>query len=173
MSTISTERPRLASHMTRTRFLHIEDSLDRGKLRFFIGAFAKGQGANATAYAFMDLDDARVLLGDMAWGKPVNFVDHKGGMDGNNSVMSRTLKIQTREDKLWINIENGPGEQMIDNAFPQGRFAVKPRGAPTAEISIPLTIYEARKLAHACLAYLHAWDVVRMLGINQQEPGER
>ncbi len=56
------ERPRIFSHLTKTRFLHIEDALANGKkLRFFVGSFERGHGANATAYAFLDVDDARVI----------------------------------------------------------------------------------------------------------------
>jgi len=147
-----TERPRIFSHMTRTRFLHIEDSLGRGKLRFFIGSFEKGHGANNTAYAFLDVNDARVIMSDMSWGKSFDFVDHKGGMDANQVAIARMLKIQVKEDRVWIEVQNGPGHQL-----PEG--AVKPNGKPFTEISIPLTIFEGRKMAFACLAYLHAWDV--------------
>ena len=157
------ERPRIFSHLTRTRFLHIEDSLERGKLRFFIGSYERGKGTGdqGTAYAFLDVDDARVIMSDLAWGKVIKFVDHKGGKDGNGVTISRVLKIDTthapghgaaEDDKVWINVQNGAGQELGDGA-------VKPRGKPSAEISIPLTVFEARKLGFACLAYIHAWDV--------------
>ena len=149
------DRPRIFSHLTRTRFLHIEDSLERGKLRFFIGSFERGKGSSGTAYAFMDEEDARVVFSDMAWGKPMEFNDFKGGKSGDG-IISRVLKIQTKADKTWIQVQNGPGENPGDGA-------IKPKGKPSVEISIPLTIFEGRKLAHACLAYLMAWDVSRML----------
>jgi len=151
------ERVRVFSHISKTRFLHIEDSLSRAKLRFFIGSFEKGQGASSTAYAFLDLDDARVIMSDLAWGKPVNFVDHKGGLDAGSIAVARVLKIQTKEIQVWIQVSNGPGQQL-----PEG--AIKPAGQPSAEISIPLTIFEARKMGFACLAYLQAWDLGKMLG---------
>jgi len=157
MMSTATARPRVFSHMTKTRFLHIEDSLGRGKLRFFIGSFEKGHGANNTAYAFMDVDDARVVLNDLAWGKPVIFIDHKGGIDSNQVAISRVLEIQTKDEKVWIEVHNGPGHEL-----PEG--AIKPSGKPFAEISIPLTIFECRKLAFACLAYLHTWDVRKVAG---------
>ena len=156
------DRPRIFSHLTKTRFLHIEDSLERGKLRFFIGSFERGQGAVEMAFAFMDVEDARVVLSDLSWGKAVDFVDFKGGRDNNQVIMSRVLKIQTtpaKDDqdnlfvgagKIWIEIQNGPGEELSGGA-------IKPKGKPSVAISIPLTIFEGRKLAHACLAYIHAW----------------
>jgi hypothetical protein len=154
------DRPRIFSHLTRTRFLHIEDSLERGKLRFFIGSFERGQGSNAVAYAFLEVDDARVLFSDMAWGKPVDFTDYKGGKDSNGGAISRVLKIQTQEKQTWIQVANGPGQRLNDGA-------IKPLGKPSVEISVPLTIFEGRKLAHACLAYLQAWDVGKVISVQR------
>jgi len=145
------DRVRIFSHITRTRFFHIEDSLERRKLRFFVGSFERGHGANNTAYAFLDVDDARVVMNDLAWGKQVDFVDHKGGMDANQLAVARVLKIKTKEERVWVEVHNGPGEEMFEGA-------IKPVGKPYAEISVPLTIFEARKMGFACLAYLQAWD---------------
>lgn len=162
------DRPRIFSHLTKTRFLHIEDSLERGnpgeeltrianfrrgKLRFFIGSFERGQGAVEMAYAFLDVEDARVVLSDLSWGKAVDFIDFKGGKDGKGMLSSRVLKIATKADKVWIDLQNGPGEELSGGG-------VKPKGRPTVEISIPLTVFESRKMAFATLAYLHGWDVL-------------
>ena len=169
------DRPRMFSHLTRTRFLHIEDDLGHAKLRFFIGSFERGQGAVSMAYAFMDVEDARVVLSDLSWGKPVDFSDFKGGRDSSNMLSSRVLKIQTtpaKDDqdnlfvgagKIWIEIQNGPGEELSGGA-------IKPKGKPSVEISIPLTIFEGRKLAHACLAYIHAWDVQKQIAAVGSDP---
>lgn len=143
--------------MTRTRFLHIEDALDRRKLRFFIGEYEQGRGSSATAFAFLDVDDARVVLSDLSWGKKMDYYVHRGGPDGTGAVIARMLKIQLKDQKCWVEIKNGPGELT-------GLHIVKPNRSPlTVDISIPLTVMEARRLAHACLAYLAAWDVVCML----------
>lgn len=131
-----------------------------------MGSFEKGQGANSTAYAFMDVNDARVVMSDLSWGKLIDFVDFKGGKDGNGAVISRVLKITTRADKVWIELQNGPGEE-----FSEG--AIKPKGKSLAEISIPLTIFEARKLAFTTLAYLHAWDILRALRAQHLYDGHK
>jgi len=112
------------------------------------------------AHAFLDVADARVVLSDLSWGKPVDFVDFKGGKDSQDNVISRVLKIHRRDDKVWIQVRNGPGEESYGGV-------VKPVGKPTAEVSIPLTVFEARKLAFAALAYLHSWDVLRALRVQQ------
>jgi hypothetical protein len=157
------DRPRIFSHITKTRFLHVEDSLERRKLRFFIGAFEQGRGAFATAYTFLDVEDARVILSDLSWGKPVNFVDHKGGIDALGVAVARVLKIQARESQVWIQVANGPGQQL-----PEG--AIKPIGQPSAEISIPLAVFDGRKLGFACLAYLQAWEAASFKLPNASRP---
>ncbi len=107
--------------------------------------------------------DARVILSDLSWGKPIDFIDHKGGIDASQAAIARVLKITAREDKLWIQVVNSPGQ-----ALPEG--AVKPAGQPYAEISIPLTIFEGRKLGFACLAYLQAWEVAKMIIVSPAPP---
>jgi hypothetical protein len=161
------ERRRIFSHLTKTRFLHIEDSLSLGKLRFFMGAYERGKGIGemGTAYAFMDLLDARVVLSDMSWGKAVEFVDFKGGKNGDGDLIARALKIQTREAKYWIQLQNGPGQSV-------GEGIIKPVGGAGTEISMPMTIFEGRKLAHACLAYIAAWDVFGLQTMPHRENGD-
>ncbi|MCP4536017.1 MAG: hypothetical protein GY832_02625, partial [Chloroflexi bacterium] len=155
-------RKRLYSHVTRTRFLHLEDALSIGKIRLFAGEYRKGNGASATAHHFLDLDDARPLLADLSWGKKVEFTDYKGTTNGDGP-QSRVLKIKANGDKIWLEIQNGPGELV-------GQGAVKPKGKPTAAVSIPLTVWESRKLAHACLAYIRAWETTHLLDVAPTPP---
>jgi hypothetical protein len=150
-----TDRPRIASHLTKSRFLHIEDSLELRKLRFFIGSYERGAGAGSTAFAFLDLDDARVVLNDLAWGKQMDFSDYKGSQNAT-VITSRVLKIQVQDAKCWIQVQNGPGTMV-------GPGAVKPNGKPTAEISIALSTFEARRMALACLAYIQSWEICERL----------
>jgi hypothetical protein len=57
-------RVRIYSHMTQSRFLHIEDSLKIGKLRLFAGNYRRGHGMAEKGHAnhFIDLADARVIF---------------------------------------------------------------------------------------------------------------
>jgi hypothetical protein len=146
------ERYRIHSHMTRSRFLHVEDALDIGKLRLFAGEYVKGQGAQATAVHYLDVADARVLLSDLAWGKAVDYCEFKGSANSGEPT-SRVLKVKTNGDKVWFRLENGPGEVI-------GQGAVKPKGNSESVVNVPLTIWEARKLAFTALAHLDAWEVV-------------
>jgi len=161
-------RTRIFSHITRTRFLHLEDSLDIGKIRFFIGQYKRrdrgGDGAEAVAFHFLDLDDARPLMADLSWNKATDFVDFKGTANGGQP-QSRVLKVRGPKDgKYWLEIANGPG-QII------GEGAVKPAGDPDASISIALSIWEARALALACIEYMSAWRVAAMIGTGSRTAG--
>jgi hypothetical protein len=64
-STPTLTRVRIYSHITQSRFLHVEDALAIGKLRLFAGNYRKGQGMDKQGYAhaFVDIADARVIFG--------------------------------------------------------------------------------------------------------------
>lgn len=152
-------RPRLYSHLTGKRFLHLEDSLTLAspKVRIFAGDYSKGRGMQASAFHFLDLDDARWIFADLSWGKPVEFLDYKGGQAADKSrMLSRVLKINCKDDKVWFQLQNGTGEKI-------GAGAVKPSGALDVEIVVPFAVQDARKMAFAALAYFQAWDIARML----------
>jgi hypothetical protein len=159
------ERKRIYSYLTRSRFLHVEDELRIGKIRLFVGQYQRGQGAKATAYHFLDLDDARVILTELCWGKlkGKGYQEFKGTAHSDNGPISRVLEINRNEDKYWLQIDNGPGEVV-------GQGAVKPAGSPEASVSVPLPIWEARKLAHATLAYIRAWEARHLLETAETAP---
>ena len=157
-------RPRIYSHLTGRRFLHLEDALERGKIRVFVGEYSKGQGMKSSAFHFLDVDDARVVFSDLAWGRFVQYQEFKGGpstplrtgSDGAGKTTSRVLKINVSEGKVWFQVQNGPGEKL-------GAGAVKPVGKAEAEVVVPFEIWDARKMAFALLAYLQAWEVGRVM----------
>jgi len=160
-------RQRFYSYVTKTRFLHLEDSLEIGKIRLYVGEYRRGHGATATAHHYLDLNDARVLFSDMAWGKAVEFTDYKGSSNGSQP-QSRVLKIRHKADKAgeyryWLEIQNGPGTVM-------GQGAIKPAGDPTAQVSIPFPIWDARRLAHAALAYIQAWEASNLHALVIKQP---
>jgi len=146
------ERFRIYSHVTRSKWLHVEDGLDIGKLRLFAGDYQKGKGAKTMAIHYLDIADARVLLNDLAWGKPVDYAEFKGSAN-NGKPASRVLKVKTNGDKVWVTLESGPGEVI-------GQGAVKPKGKPDVVVNVPLTTWEARRLAFTVLAHLDAWTVI-------------
>jgi hypothetical protein len=155
------ERYRIYSHVTRSKWLHLEDSLNIGKVRLFAGDYQKGKGAKATAIHYLDVADGRVLFNDLAWGKPVDYCEFKGNGNSGQPI-SRVLKVKTNGDKVWFGLENGPGQVI-------GQGAVKPAGKPDAVVNVPLTTWEARRLAFAVLAHLDAWEVITFKKRTQGE----
>ena len=156
------EHPRIFSMMTNKAFLHIEDALGIGKIKFFMGAYQKGQGASAKVVHYMDVADARVIAFDLAvrGALSARFTDYKGSPKGlNGKPLSRVLKIEDRgadaKRPIVIQAANGPGELT-------GAGAIKPAGKPTDEVAIFLTRHEARKLGHAIFGYIRAWEAARM-----------
>jgi len=149
------EHPRLYSHITKSSFLHVEDALEIGKLRIFAGHYKKGNGSNQMTAHWLDVTDARVLFNDMAWGKLINYVEFKGTGRGESAV-SRVLKVTSKDDKVWIRLETGPGQVI-------GQGAVKPKGEPTTVINVPFSVWDARKLAAAVLSYLQAYQTAALL----------
>lgn len=149
-------RKRFHSYMTRSRFLHLEDELHIGKVRIFAGEYNRGQGASTTAAHYVDLDDARILFSDLAWGKQMDYTEFKGGGNGK-AVTSRILRVNAKNDKVWVELKQGPGKKI-------GQGAVKPDGNPDIVISVPVERYgAARKLGFAALAYIRVWENQHLL----------
>lgn len=151
------KRHRLYEYMTKTKWLHVEDALSIGKLRLFGGSYQRGQGAQVTAFHFLDVADARVLFSDVAAGAPIDCCDFKGTTN-REGPQSRVFKVRSNGngDKVWFRLENGPGEVI-------GQGAVKPKGEPEAVVNIPFETWEARKLALAVLSYLQASQVLEVM----------
>jgi hypothetical protein len=153
-------RVRIYSHMTQSRFLHIEDSLKIGKLRLFAGNYRRGHGMaeNGHSAHFLDLADARVIFHALATAEP-NFShkEYKGTPpQGRSGAVSRVLSVTVKGDNVYIELKSGPGK-----LTPTG--AVMPDGRPEVEVNVGFKLYEARRLAATVLAYIQAWDVMRML----------
>jgi hypothetical protein len=153
-------RVRIYSHVTQSRFLHIEDSLKIGKLRLFAGNYRRGQGMAEKGHAnhFIDLADARVIFHALAVAEP-NFShkEYKGTPpQARSGAVSRVLSVTVKGDNVYIELKSGPGK-----LTPTG--AVMPDGRPEVEVNVGFKLYEARRLAATVLAYIQAWDVMRML----------
>jgi len=166
------EHPRIYSQITRSAILHIEDALAIGKVRLFMIRYQRGQGAQATAVHYLDVEDARVLAFDLAVRGALpdgKFVDYKGSPTARDGQpLSRVFKLEDRGQNqrapiVW-QLTQGPGEVV-------GEGAIKPAGQPAVEIAMLLTRWQARRLGHALQAYLQAWDTARM--ISRQDAREK
>ena len=114
------QRYRIHSHLTRSRFLHVEDALDIGKVRLYAGEYKRGEGASSTAAHFLDVADARVMFSDLAWGKAVDYIEYKGTANGDRPT-SRVLKVKTNGGKVLRRPHRSPGP---------GRSPVAPKPCP-------------------------------------------
>lgn len=162
--TPSPTRVRIYSHVTQSRFLHVEDALSISKIRIFAGNYRKGHGMNAQGYAhaFVDIADARVIFGALACGEQ-NFShkEYKGTppQKGKGAV-SRVLSIVVKGDNVYIELKSGPGK-----LTPTG--AITPNGPAKVEVNVAFKLHEARRMAATVLAYIQAWDVLRILAHKQ------
>jgi len=153
-------RVRIASHITQSRFLHIEDALNIGKFRFFAGNYRKGRGMlqQGFAHAFVDIADARVLFAALSRGEQgFTYREYKGTPPKNGKpAISRVLSVAVKGEKVYVELISGPGK-----LTPTG--AITPHGSATTAVNVPFKLHEARRMAASILAYLHAWDVMRMM----------
>ena len=150
-------RVRIYSHVTQSRFLHIEDALSINKLRLFAGNYRRGQGMTSFVQHYLDSADARVILTALADAKTgFSHRAYKGTPpQRQQGAISRVLSVSIKEDKAYIELKSGPGK-----LTPTG--AIKPAGAATAAVNSVLSLYEAQRLALTALAYLQAFDILRM-----------
>lgn len=160
----SPTRVRIASHVTQSRFLHVEDALSIGKIRLFAGTYHRGQGMETCAHHFLDLADARVIFAALARGEPgFSHKEYKGTpmpTHPDRAAVSRVLSIATRGENVYVELKSGPGRLTETGA-------IVPHGKPEVAINVGFKQYEARRLAAVVLAYIHAWDVLRIM-VNQQ-----
>lgn len=149
-------RVRIHSHVTRSRFLHVEDSLAIGKIRLFAGVYERDRGLIQHSIHFVDIADVRVVFGALARGEPgFNYREYKGTPTDEGAV-SRVLSVQVKGENAYVELKNGPGK-----LTPTG--AVTPAGKPRVEVNVGFKLYEARRMGAAVVAYLHAWDAIQML----------
>lgn len=164
--TPSSTRVRIHSHVTQSRFLHVEDALTIGKIRLFAGNYRKGQGMDEQGYGqhFIDLADARVIFWALLRGEQgFSHKEYKGTPPPNgsgNGAVSRVLSIAVKGDNVYIELKTGPGK-----LTPTG--AITPNGPAQVEVNVTFKLHEARRMAASVLAYLQAWDVLRMLTHKQ------
>ncbi len=164
-------RVRIHSHITQSRFLHVEDALTigRGKLRLFAGRYRRSAGMEAHVFHFLDLSDARVIFDALARGEQgFRYKEYKGTppRDGKTAV-SRVLSIAIKGENVYVELKTGSGK--LTNTG-----AITPNGPAKVDVNVGFKLYEARRMAAEVLAYIHAWDVLRMIAnqhlVSQPSP---
>jgi hypothetical protein len=138
----------------------VEDALGlgSGKLRLFAGRYRRSQGTEAHGFHFLDLADARVVFDALAHGEQgFSYKEYKGTPPQNGrSAVSRVLSITVKGENVYIELKTGPGK--LTNTG-----AITPNGPAKVEVNVGFKLYEARRMAASALAYIRAWDVMRMM----------
>ena len=151
------QRVRIHSHVTQSKFLHLEDALGIMKLRLFGGEYRKGQGAKAHTHHFIDLADARVLFAMLMAGREgYTYKEYKGTPTEEGSAISRVLSVKVKGDNVYIELKSGPGKLTATGA-------ITPAGKADVDVNVSFKLAEARRMAATVLAYIRAWDVCRMM----------
>jgi hypothetical protein len=71
------------------------------------------------------------------------------------------LSVSVKGEKVYIELKAGPGKETATGA-------ITPAGPARVEVNVSFSRHEAQRLALAVLAYLQAWEVVRMMTHRQQ-----
>ena len=161
-TTPSPTRVRIHSHVTQSRFLHVEDALNIGKIRLFAGSYRKGQGMDSHSHHFLDLADARVVFWALLCGEQgFSHKEYKGTPpQSGNGAISRVLSVVVKGDNAYLELKMGPGK--LTNTG-----AITPNGPANVEVNVAFKLHEACRMAASVLAYIQAWDVLRILAHKQ------
>ena len=133
-------RVRIASHVTQSRFLHVEDSLQLGKVRLYGGNYRRSAGASALTAHFLDVADARVLFDALARGEEgFAYKEYKGtpGKNGQPPV-SRVLSVAVKGENVYVELKSGPGKLTSTGA-------VTPAGPAQVEVNVAFKQHESRR----------------------------
>ncbi|MCP4358648.1 MAG: hypothetical protein GY796_11575, partial [Chloroflexi bacterium] len=144
--------------------LNFEDRLEIGKVGLFVGEYPEGGRKMGKQIAhYMDVDDARWVFRALIAGRVgFQYKEYKGSDKRykRKGVESRVLSINISAGKhsntyVWWDFQAGPGRLTATGA-------ITPDGDPGCEIKVRMELNTARRHASAILAFLQAWDVLRM-----------
>ena len=159
----SPTRVRLYSHVTKTRFLHVEDALSIGKVRLFAGTYSRGQGMSGHTSHYLDLADARIVFHALLNGEQdFTYKEYKGTPPPTpkQAAVSRVLSVVVKGGNVYMEFKSGPGQLAATGA-------ITPNGRAETEVNVSFKLHEARRLASEVLAYIHAWDIYRIMTFRQ------
>lgn len=164
MSDYLPRHQRIITHATTKLILHIECALDIGKLHVDLWAFQRGKGHSGHAEAYIDADEARLLVEDLAAGQLPERFQAIGGR-ANGEIIARVLTIEETDEgtrlPLRLRVENGPGIQ--NGGLIQPTWWGKGQGRATTSLSMLLDWRTARKIALAVREHMHAWAAATIL----------
>ncbi|MDI7276288.1 MAG: hypothetical protein QME94_09935, partial [Anaerolineae bacterium] len=152
-STYKPRNYRVVRHVTKSRILDIQDSLEIGKLRIELVEYAEGEGATQSAEHYAEPDALALVLYDILQGRPwEKYVEFKGTVQGDTAI-SRVLTVERVEARnpIKITISRGPGKVTAQGA-------IQPLGKPEVSVSVLLSEFDARRIALTVLRHMVAYE---------------
>ena len=141
-------RIRFSSTMTKSAFLHVEYCPDIRKVRFYAGTYEAGEGAKVIMSHYLDEGVAFFIAHDLLNARDIDYREYKGTAR-NGEVVSRRFSINTKDGKVFVELEQGPGQKTETGAV------VPVKGASTSTVRIVLNRNtEARKVGAEMYAFL-------------------
>lgn len=161
LPTLPSHRLRLYSHMTQSAFFHVQSALEIGKLHLFAGSYPRGGGKTTQwLHHYLDVPDARVLCRALLTGSDYSYSEYKGTPLPGGRAESRVLKVNVKGDKAFLELSAGPGTLTRTGAITPSK--VDSPQQPRKVITIVFTPHQVRRMAEEILAFLQAWDVIRL-----------
>lgn len=157
-------RVQIFKHVTKDRLLDIGDmlSLDRNRCKIAVSIVAFDEEYHATTRVrhYLDATDAKLICYDILNCFFTEWTDHKGtpakGEDGEAGKLSARICTIRKDPKYRqpyvVKIDNGIGEQLPGGAVKMVES--------TDSLTILLSEWDARKLAHTLLDYIRDWETV-------------
>lgn len=165
----------LVTWQNKTKWLHVSEAFDIGKLRFHAGYRTNGK-ATAQTLVYLDIPAARALFDAiLRFNGRVDQKDHTyfGGSTRNGKTESRRMQVGWDDTKdknpVGFHFKVGPGVRGKNGAVMPDSKA-KPE--ETTAVSIFLDLPGARAMAAEILAQLLAYDVNNFAFMIQERRAE-
>lgn len=145
---------RIISIRQKQRILHVEDSLDIGKIRLDLYDYQRGNGARNNCDFYIDADVARLIAYELAAPRleTTDGLELQGG-SRNGEVTARSFKLELTDNNnpYRLTIANGPGTRLDSGLITFNK------GVTPTRLAMLLSRIDAKTLGLALIEHLHAW----------------
>lgn len=156
---------RIHAYMTKTSYLHFEDSLSIGKIKLFAGRYNMHNKPNYSLRHYIDADTLRPILMNLSWGRDIDIVDYKGGA-GDGGIISRVLSINCKEDKVFWQLTHGPGTKTKTGAVTPARLSKEQKEKLTTSVTVMVSKEDCREIACKLTEYMQAWKTAQLISTS-------
>lgn len=148
---------RMFERTTNRHWLSIEDALNIGKLRFFVGQYANGKAQSYIGH-YIDVPAALYLMLRLIF-SPVGltYKEYKGSTK-KDGVISRVMEIKVKQGRkdyvVYWDFSEGLGKKTATGA-------IKPAGSPLVSISMGMPLQDAQVMAASVWTQIQASFALR------------